>query len=62
MAARMPMIATTIINSIRVKPFWMVFSICKLSWMGRIEIRGAIACTVGKSKPCARHRTVWLSY
>jgi hypothetical protein len=30
------MIATTIINSIRVKPFWIVFNIFKLSWMERL--------------------------
>jgi hypothetical protein len=39
MAARMPMIATTIISSIRVKPFWVCFNIFRLLESG-LQISG----------------------
>src|SRR5687767_3554421 len=40
MAARMPMIATTIISSIRVKPFWTFF-IRELLWVLDLDVRHA---------------------
>jgi hypothetical protein len=59
MAARIPMIATTIINSINVKPFWTCFNM-KAPWknVGRFGNRlkaTAFASDPDRARPVPEH-------